>query len=99
MMQLRTMEKGPGSTSLLVFLCCVALCQTYGIGEYMVDCSACNSVPTQGVKSYSCKVRCQAQGEADVIHLIVADPGGTNSLEGVRQPIILANSCRKLHEN
>ena len=32
------------------------------IGDYIVDCSACNSVPVQGVGSFSCKVRCEAEG-------------------------------------
>ena len=34
-----------------------------GIGDYIVDCSACNSVPVHGMKAYSCKVRCEAEGE------------------------------------
>ena len=33
------------------------------IGDYIVDCSACNSVPVQGISSYSCKIRCDLQGE------------------------------------
>ena len=33
------------------------------IGDYIVDCSACNSVSVQGVSSYSCKVRCQTEGK------------------------------------
>ena len=32
------------------------------IGDYIVDCAACNSVPVEGVSSYSCKVRCGVQG-------------------------------------
>ena len=42
------------------------------IGDYIVDCSACNSVPVQGVSSYSCTVRCEAQGEyySDVTHKV-----------------------------
>ena len=33
------------------------------IADYIVDCSACNSVPVQGVSSYNCKIRCSAEGE------------------------------------
>ena len=33
------------------------------IGDYIVDCSACQFAPLVEVKSYSCKVRCEAEGE------------------------------------
>ena len=33
------------------------------IGNYVVDCSACQFAPLVGLKSYSCKVRCEAEGE------------------------------------
>ena len=33
------------------------------IGDYIVDCSACNYLPLKGVDSYRCSVRCEAQGE------------------------------------
>ena len=57
------MKGGPGTTSILVFLCCVALCETYGIVEKIVECSVCNSIPVQGIRSYSCKVSCDIQGK------------------------------------
>ena len=41
------------------------------IGDYIVDCSACNSVPVQGVKAYSCNVRCEAQGGYSVVQVTV----------------------------
>ena len=33
------------------------------IGNYIVDCSACDYPPLKGVGSYSCSVRCEAQGK------------------------------------
>ena len=51
--------------SLVVNLIVRCECKTE-IGDYIVDCSACNSVPAHGVKAYSCKVRCEAEG---VYHL------------------------------
>ena len=45
---------------------CLLVLQTEAeteIGDYIVDCSACNSVAVQGVSSYSCKVRCEASGK------------------------------------
>ena len=63
LMQSRAMKGGPGTTSILVFLCCVALCETYGIVEKIVECSVCNSIPVQGIRSYSCKVSCDIQGK------------------------------------
>ena len=49
---------------LVLFLMLILQCEgTTEIGDYIVDCSACNSVPVQGVTSYSCKVRCDLQGK------------------------------------
>ena len=33
------------------------------IGDFIVDCSACNYLPLKGVDSYQCNVRCEAHGE------------------------------------
>ena len=34
------------------------------IGDYIVDCSACNYPPLEGVvESYQCSVRCEATGK------------------------------------
>ena len=50
---------------LMLFLMLILQCEgATEIGDYIVDCSACNSVPVQGVSSYSCKVRCQAEGKS-----------------------------------
>ena len=33
------------------------------IGDYIVDCSACNYLPLKGVNAYQCSVRCDVDGE------------------------------------
>ena len=48
---------------IFLFLVLVVQCESSTeIGDYIVDCSACNSVPAQGVKAYIRKVRCEAEG-------------------------------------
>ena len=51
-----------GSALFLVVNLTRCECKTE-IGGYIVDCSACNSIPVQGVSSYSCKIRCDLQGK------------------------------------
>ena len=58
MMQTITMEGGPGTTSILVFLCCITLCGANGL----MECATCFSIPTHGIQQYSCKVFCETQG-------------------------------------
>ena len=67
------MEGGPGTTSILVLLCSVALCQTHEMEEYVVDIvSTCYPVPPQGARPNKCKFSCcETQlGEADVLNAL-----------------------------
>ena len=49
---------------LLVMFCGVQnTVAEVGRFEYVVDCSACYSTPIQGVDVYTCKARCEVQGE------------------------------------
>ena len=52
-------------SGLVLFLLLIVQCESKTeIGDYIVDCSACNSVPVRGISSYSsCKVRCDVQGK------------------------------------
>ena len=51
-------------SGLVLLLTLIVQCESKTeIGDYIVDCSACNSVLVQGISSYSCKVRCDLQGE------------------------------------
>ena len=52
-----------GSALLLIVNAIVQCEGKPDIGDYIVDCSACNSVPVQGISSYSCKIKCSAEGE------------------------------------
>ena len=63
LMQSRAMKGGPGTTSILVLFCCFPFSETYGIIDKLVGCSVCNSIPVQGIRSYSCKVSCDIQGK------------------------------------
>ena len=54
----------PGSQIFIVIALLIVQCEGEPeIGDYIVDCSACNANPVQGVSSYSCKVRCEATGK------------------------------------
>ena len=60
------MKMGSLLLSTLAVSICVLILKSEAqteIGDYIVDCSACNSVPFRGVSSYSCKVRCEASGK------------------------------------
>ena len=37
------------------------------VGDYIVDCSGCAHTPLPRVDSYSCNVRCEAQGEYNIL--------------------------------
>ena len=50
-------------TKWVIFLLPIVQCDSKAeIGDYIVDCSACNYFPLKGVDSYQCNVRCEAQG-------------------------------------
>ena len=38
--------------------------------DYMVDCSACQFAPMTNIESYSCAVRCNAEGKCSVYFII-----------------------------
>ena len=56
--------------SFLTTILISASCATTEIGDYIVDCSACNYLPLKGVDSYRCNVRCEAQGGYYLLQLI-----------------------------
>ena len=37
--------------------------ESLSVGDYIVDCSGCQYAPIPDVNSYSCNVRCKANGE------------------------------------
>ena len=52
-------------TKSVLFLVLIVQCESKTeIGDYIVDCSACQFAPLIEVKSYSCMVRCEAQGKS-----------------------------------
>ena len=53
-------------SNLVSFLIIILIIPSEGeaeIGDYIVDCSACNYLPLQGVNAYQCNVRCDIDGE------------------------------------
>ena len=58
-----TSLQGSHLVSVLIIILIIRCEGKTEIGDYIVDCSVCNSVPVQGISSYSCKVRCDLQGE------------------------------------
>ena len=50
-------------TMIFLIMLLIVQCESKTeIGDYIVDCSACQFAPLIEVESYSCMVRCEAQG-------------------------------------
>ena len=68
---LKAMLPTGGLTFTFLCLSVILMCESKTeIGDYIVDCSACNSVPRKDLGSYSCKVRCEAEGK--IFQLVTA---------------------------
>ena len=62
--KLKAMLPTSGITFTFLCLSVILMCESKTeIGDYIVDCSACNSVPRKDLGSFSCKVRCEAEGK------------------------------------